>query len=152
MKTNLKYQRPLYQLAGNQACEHQALARIGTKAISFRSEKRGRRSSLKGYLFSRTNNAPIYDRINGAFRALSKYTRRGWPDICLIANGQFIGIRDLSVVFEVGSEPSMPNRALFGRPNTSWLEHAGRRTPCPPRRCRYTAILSLCRRCNSSRL
>jgi hypothetical protein len=48
--------------------------------------------SLKGYLFSRTNNAPIYDRIHGAFRALPKYTRRGWPDICLIKQGQFIGI------------------------------------------------------------
>jgi hypothetical protein len=48
--------------------------------------------AYKGYLFSRTNNAPIYDRTNGAFRALPKYTRRGWPDICLIAKGQFIGI------------------------------------------------------------
>jgi hypothetical protein len=48
--------------------------------------------ALKRYLFSRTNNAPIYDRTRGAFRALPKYTRRGWPDICVIKNGQFIGI------------------------------------------------------------
>lgn len=48
--------------------------------------------ALKGYLFSRTNNSPIYDTTRGAFRALPKYTRRGWPDICLIQNGQFIGI------------------------------------------------------------
>jgi hypothetical protein len=48
--------------------------------------------SLKGYLFSRTNNAPIYDKTRAAFRALPKYTRRGWPDICLIAHGTFYGI------------------------------------------------------------
>jgi VRR-NUC domain len=48
--------------------------------------------SLRGYLFSRTNNSPIYDKARGAFRALPKYTRRGWPDVCLIKNGQFIGI------------------------------------------------------------
>jgi hypothetical protein len=48
--------------------------------------------SLKGYLISRTNNAPIFDRTRGAFRSLLKYTRRGWPDICLIHNGIFYGI------------------------------------------------------------
>jgi hypothetical protein len=48
--------------------------------------------SLKGYLFSRTNNSPIYDKTRGAFRALPKYTRRGWPDICLIYRGTFYGI------------------------------------------------------------
>lgn len=48
--------------------------------------------SLKGYLFSRTNNSPIYDRTRGAFRALPKYARRGWPDICLIKSGVFYGI------------------------------------------------------------
>src|ERR1700691_2162792 len=48
--------------------------------------------SLKGYLFSRTNNAPIYDKTRGAFRSLPKYTRRGWPDICLISRGVFFGI------------------------------------------------------------
>lgn len=48
--------------------------------------------ALKGYLFSRTNNSPIYDRTRGAFRALPKYTRRGWPDICLISRGTFFGI------------------------------------------------------------
>jgi len=49
--------------------------------------------SLKGYLFSRTNNAPIYDMIHGTFRTLPKYTRRGWPDICLIHAGKFHGIK-----------------------------------------------------------
>jgi VRR-NUC domain len=48
--------------------------------------------ALKGYLFSRTNNSPIYDKTRGAFRALPKYTRRGWPDICLISRGTFYGI------------------------------------------------------------
>jgi hypothetical protein len=48
--------------------------------------------ALKGYLFSRTNNSPIYDKTRGAFRALPKYTRRGWPDICLIHGGTFYGI------------------------------------------------------------
>jgi hypothetical protein len=48
--------------------------------------------ALKGYLFSRTNNAPVYDKTHGAHRALPKYTRRGWPDICLIHNGKFYGI------------------------------------------------------------
>jgi hypothetical protein len=47
--------------------------------------------SLKGYLFSRTNNSAIYDTTNSAFRALPKYTRRGWPDICLIKGGVFYG-------------------------------------------------------------
>jgi hypothetical protein len=48
--------------------------------------------SLKGYLFSRTNNAPIYDGTRGTFRKLPKYTRKGWPDICLINGGKFYGI------------------------------------------------------------
>ena len=48
--------------------------------------------SLKGYLFSRTNNAPIYDTKRAAYRALPKYTRKGWPDICLIREGKFYGI------------------------------------------------------------
>jgi hypothetical protein len=48
--------------------------------------------SLKGYLFSRTNNSPIYDKTRGAFRALPKYTRRGWPDICLLYKGTFYAI------------------------------------------------------------
>jgi hypothetical protein len=49
--------------------------------------------ALKRYLFSRTNNEPIYDRSKAAFRALPKYTRRGWPDITVVGKGgQFIGI------------------------------------------------------------
>jgi Arm DNA-binding domain len=48
--------------------------------------------SLKGYLFSRTNNAPIYDKTRGVHRAHPKYARRGWPDICLINKGRFYGI------------------------------------------------------------
>ncbi|MBK3666190.1 VRR-NUC domain-containing protein [Bradyrhizobium diazoefficiens] len=48
--------------------------------------------ALKGYLFSRTNNTPVFDKARGIHRSLPKYTRRGWPDICLIRNGQFIGI------------------------------------------------------------
>jgi hypothetical protein len=48
--------------------------------------------SLKGYLFSCTNNSPIYDTARSAFRAFPKYTRRGWPDICLIRHSEFYGI------------------------------------------------------------
>jgi hypothetical protein len=48
--------------------------------------------TFKGYLFSRTNNSPIYDTTRGAFRAMPKYTRRGWPDICLLNKGTFYAI------------------------------------------------------------
>jgi|SRR6185437_11471516 len=48
--------------------------------------------TLKGYFFSRTNNNATYDKTRAAFRALPKYTRRGWPDICLINRGIFYGI------------------------------------------------------------
>ena len=50
--------------------------------------------ALKGYLFSRTNNGPVVQRDKYGFRlrAMPKYTRKGWPDICLIKQGQFIGI------------------------------------------------------------
>jgi hypothetical protein len=66
--------------------------------------------ALKGYLFSRTNNAPIYDTKRGIHRKLPKYTRRGWPDICLIHAGKFYGI-------EVKSEKGVisPDQAELGR-------------------------------------
>ena len=48
--------------------------------------------ALKGHFFSRTNNAPIFDTGRKAFRSLPKYTRKGWPDICLIKEGVFYGI------------------------------------------------------------
>lgn len=48
--------------------------------------------SLKGYFFSRTNNSPIFEKSRGVYRALPKYTRKGWPDICLIHAGTFYGI------------------------------------------------------------
>jgi hypothetical protein len=38
--------------------------------------------SIKGYLFSRTNNSPIYDKTRGTFRALPKYTIL--RELCLI--------------------------------------------------------------------
>ena len=60
--------------------------------------------TVKGYLFSRTNNAPIYDKTRGAFRALPKYTRRGWPDICLIHRGTFYGIEVKSDVGKLSYE------------------------------------------------
>jgi hypothetical protein len=47
---------------------------------------------LRGYLFSRTNNAPIYDTARGVHRAMPKYARRGWPDICLLKSGIFYAI------------------------------------------------------------
>jgi len=48
--------------------------------------------AYRGYLFSRTNNVPTYDTGRKAFRALPKYTRRGWPDICLLSKGIFYAI------------------------------------------------------------
>jgi hypothetical protein len=65
--------------------------------------------SLKGYLFSRTNNSPIYDKTRGAFRALPKYRRRGWPDICLIRNGEFYGIEG-----EIGARQGIGRPARIG--------------------------------------
>jgi hypothetical protein len=68
---------------------------IGRDAESNRernSSRNLRLSQSQGYLFSRTNDSPIYDKTQGAFRALPKYTRRGWPDICLIKSGVFYGI------------------------------------------------------------
>lgn len=66
--------------------------------------------TLKGYLFSRTNNAPIFERSRGVFRSLPKYTLKGWPDICLVRNGKFYGI-------EVKSETGKlsPEQAELGR-------------------------------------
>jgi hypothetical protein len=68
--------------------------------------------ALKGYLFSRTNNAPIYDKTRGAFRALPKYTRKGWPDICLIKNGKFYGIEVKSEVGRLSPEQEELGRAI----------------------------------------
>ena len=66
--------------------------------------------ALKGYLFSRTNNTPVYDTGRGTFRKLPKYTRKGWPDICLIRQGTFYGI-------EVKTEKGKlsPEQADLGR-------------------------------------
>src|ERR1700730_2178161 len=60
--------------------------------------------TLKGYFFSRTNNAPTYDKTHGIFRSLPKYPRRGWPDICLIKNGTFYGIEVKSGVGRLSPE------------------------------------------------
>jgi VRR-NUC domain len=69
--------------------------------------------ALKGYLFSRTNNAPIYDKTRGAFRALPKYTRKGWPDICLIKNGKFYGIEVKSEVGRLSPEQEELGRDII---------------------------------------
>jgi hypothetical protein len=68
---------------------------------------------LKGYLFSRTNNAPIYDKTRGAFRALPKYTRKGWPDICLIKSGKFYGIEVKSEVGRLSPEQEELGRDII---------------------------------------
>jgi hypothetical protein len=69
--------------------------------------------ALKGYLFSRTNNSPIYDKTRGAFRALPKYTRKGWPDICLIKNGKFYGIEVKSEVGQLSPEQEELGRDII---------------------------------------
>jgi hypothetical protein len=43
---------------------------------------------LRKVFFSRTNNAPIYDKTKGVFRALPKYTQRGMADIWAVKNGK----------------------------------------------------------------
>jgi hypothetical protein len=63
--------------------------------------------SYRGYLFSRTNNLPVYDTGRKAFRALPKYTRKGWPDICLIAKGTFYGIECKSSTGKLSVEQKM---------------------------------------------
>src|SRR5438128_1815020 len=60
--------------------------------------------ALKGYLFSRTNNMPVFDKGRGAYRALPKHTRKGWPDICLISEGKFYGIEVKSQVGRLSPE------------------------------------------------
>jgi hypothetical protein len=69
--------------------------------------------ALKGYLFSRTNNSPIYDKTRGAFRALPKYTRKGWPDICLIKGGKFYGIEVKSEVGRLSPEQEELGRDII---------------------------------------
>jgi hypothetical protein len=69
--------------------------------------------ALKGYLFSRTNNAPIYDTGRKAFRALPKYTRKGWPDICLIKGGKFYGIEVKSEVGRLSPEQEELGRDII---------------------------------------
>ncbi len=48
--------------------------------------------SLRGHLFYRNNNVPIFDPTRQAFRAMPKYTMKGLPDIVLIKDGRYIGI------------------------------------------------------------
>jgi VRR-NUC domain len=48
--------------------------------------------TFRGYFFSRTNNMPVFEKGRGVFRALPKYTRKGWPDICLLIRGIFWAI------------------------------------------------------------
>ena len=42
--------------------------------------------------FQRINNTPIYDPIGKKFRSMAKGTKKGFPDILVIANGKTIGI------------------------------------------------------------
>jgi hypothetical protein len=60
--------------------------------------------ALKGHFFSRTNNAPIFDTRRKAFRVPPKYTRKGWPGICLIKSGTFYGIEVKSEVGKLSLE------------------------------------------------
>jgi hypothetical protein len=46
----------------------------------------------QGYFFWRQNNTPIFDRKFGGFRAMTKYTPKGLPDILILKNGKFIGL------------------------------------------------------------
>lgn len=69
--------------------------------------------ALKGYLFCCTNNQPIYDTGRKTFRALPKYTRKGWPDICLIKNGKFYGIEVKSEVGRLSQEQEELGRDII---------------------------------------
>src|SRR5262245_17354773 len=68
--------------------------------------------TLKGYLFSRTNNTPTYDSKRGVYRAMPKYTRKGWPDICLIKQGTFYGIEVKSDVGRLSPEQQELGREI----------------------------------------
>jgi hypothetical protein len=63
--------------------------------------------AYRGYLFSRTNNMPVYDTGRKAFRALPKYTRKGWPDICLLTSGMFYAIECKSSTGKLSPEQKM---------------------------------------------
>lgn len=41
----------------------------------------------KKHFFSRINNIPVYDSKRKVFRALPKYTRKGFPDIMVLWQG-----------------------------------------------------------------
>lgn len=44
----------------------------------------------KRRFFSRVNNIPVFDPKRKTFRALPKYTRKGFPDIIVFHNGDTI--------------------------------------------------------------
>ena len=48
--------------------------------------------ALRKHLFWRANNIPVFDRARGTFRALSKHTLPGLPDIMVIKDGFFIAL------------------------------------------------------------
>ena len=41
----------------------------------------------KKHFFSRINNIPVFDQKRKVYRALPKYTRKGFPDILVLWNG-----------------------------------------------------------------
>ncbi|MEG0426194.1 MAG: VRR-NUC domain-containing protein [Cetobacterium sp.] len=42
--------------------------------------------------FQRVNNTPVYDPIGKKFRSMAKGTKKGFPDILVIADGRTIGL------------------------------------------------------------
>lgn len=48
--------------------------------------------AFKQYFFWRQNTAPSFDKSQGAYRAMPKYSKNGVPDIILIKEGKFIGL------------------------------------------------------------
>ena len=46
----------------------------------------------KGYMFTRVNNIPVFDPRSRRYRAMPKYTLKGFPDILVLKDGNTIGI------------------------------------------------------------
>lgn len=46
----------------------------------------------KRYFFWRQNTSPIYDKSIGTFRRMSRFAKKGVPDIIVVIRGKFVGL------------------------------------------------------------
>jgi hypothetical protein len=71
---------------------------------------------LRRVFFSRTNNAPIYDKTKGVFRALPKHTQRGMADMWAVKSGNiyFIEVQRPDGKMSPDQHEFMRNAVLAG--------------------------------------